>query len=119
MLDDRNELVDELLDLYTPRNLYALHAIGSKIDSELRDAPAAAVLKLALASCLLPASRLNGYPGRVASLRISAGHVRQPASRHQREVNVWHAFEAAFREVRDADRRARGATRGALRGRLR
>ena len=102
VLDGRDDLVDELLDLYTPRNLYALHAIGAKIDAELRDAPAAAALKLALASCLLPASRLNGYPGRVASLRISGGHVRQPASRHQREVNVWRAFEEAYAEVRDA-----------------
>ena len=101
VLDGRDDLVDELLELYTPRNLYALHAIGAKIDTELRDAPAAAALKLALAACLLPASRLNGYPGRVASLRISAGHVRQPASRHQREVNVWQAFEAAFGEVRE------------------
>ncbi len=100
VLDDRDDLVDELLDLYTPRNLYALHAIGSKIDTELRDGAVAAVMKLALASCLLPASRLNGYPGRVASLRISAGHVRQPASRHQREVNVWRAFEEAYGEVR-------------------
>jgi hypothetical protein len=100
VLDDREDLVDELLDLYTPRNLYAIHAILTKIDTELRDAPAAAVMKLALAACLLPASRLNGYPGRVASLRIGGGHVRQPASRHQREVNVWHAFEEAYRSVR-------------------
>jgi hypothetical protein len=102
VLDGRDELVEELLDLYTPRNLYALHAIGEKIESELRDAGVAAVMKLALAACLLPASRLNGYPGRVASLRITAGHVRRPASRHHREVNVWRAFEAAYRDVRTA-----------------
>ncbi|HET7645575.1 MAG TPA: hypothetical protein VFM03_03755 [Candidatus Limnocylindria bacterium] len=100
VLDGRHELVAELLDLYTPRNLYALHAIGSKIDSEVHDPGAAGALRLALASVLLPASRLNGYPGRVAGLRISAGHVRQPASRHQREINVWRAFEEAYREVR-------------------
>jgi hypothetical protein len=102
VLDGRDELVSELLDLYTPRNLYALHAIGAKIDSELRDAGTAAAMRLALAACLLPASRLNGYPGRVASLRIAAGHVRQPASRNQREVNVWRAFEQAFTDVRAA-----------------
>jgi len=100
VLDDRDDLVEELLDLFTPRNLYALHAIGTKIDTELRDTPAASVMRLALAACLVPASRLNGYPGRVASLRISAGHVRQPASRHQREINVWRAFEDAYHEVR-------------------
>ena len=59
-------------------------------------------MRLALAMCLLPASRLNGYPGRVASLRISGGHVRQPASRHQRELNAWRAFEEAYRDVRTA-----------------
>ena len=102
VLDGRDDLVDELLDLFTPRNLYALHAIGEKIESEIREPGVSAVMKLALAACLLPASRLNGYPGRVASLRITAGHVRQPASRHQREVNVWRAFEAAYRDVRTA-----------------
>jgi hypothetical protein len=102
VLDGRDDLVDELLDLFTPRNQYALHAIGAKIDAELRDTATAAVMKLALAGCLVPASRLNGYPGRVASLRISGGHVRQPASRHQREVNVWHAFEESYRDVRSA-----------------
>jgi len=102
VLDGRDDLVEELLDLFTPRNLYALHAIGSKIESELRDAGTIAALRLALVICLLPSSRLNGYPGRVASLRISGGHVRQPASRHQREVNVWRAFEQAYRDVRTA-----------------
>src|SRR5919107_5878926 len=102
VLDGRHDLVEEILELYTPRNLYALHAIGAKIDTELRDAGTAAAFRLALAACLLPASRLNGYPGRVASLRISGGHVRQPASRHQREVNVWRAFEQAYRDVRTA-----------------
>lgn len=102
VLDGRDDLVDELLDLFTPRNLYALHAIGEKIESELREPGVAAVMKLALAACLLPASRLNGYPGRVASLRIAGGHVRRPASRHQREMNVWRAFEAAYRDVRTA-----------------
>src|SRR6187551_70639 len=102
VLDGRDELVTELLDLYTPRNLYALHAIGSKIDSELRDVGSAAAMRLALAACLLPASRLNGYPGRVASLRIAGGHVRQPASRYQREANVWRLFETAVDDVRTA-----------------
>ena len=102
VLDGRDDLVEEVLDLFTPRNLYALHAIGAKIESELRDPGTIAVMRLALAACLLPSSRLNGYPGRVASLRITGGHVRQPASRHQREVNVWRAFEQSYRDVRTA-----------------
>ena len=100
VLDGRTELVDELLELYTPRNLYALQTIANKIDAEFREPSLAAVFRLALAACLLPGSRLNGYPGRVASLRISGGHVRQPASRHQREVNVWRLFESAVQDVR-------------------
>jgi hypothetical protein len=102
VLDGRNDLVEELLDLYTSRNLYALQTIANKIDAEFRDPSLAALFRLALAACLLPASRLNGYPGRVASLRISGGHVRQPASRYQREVNVWRLFESAVRDVRTA-----------------
>ena len=102
VLDGRTELVDELLDLYTPRNLYALQTIANKIDAEFREPSLAAVFRVALAACLLPGSRLNGYPGRVASLRISGGHVRQPASRHQREVNVWRLFESAVSDVRTA-----------------
>ena len=102
VLDGRSELLDELLELYTPRNLYALQTIANKIEAEFRDQPLAAIFRLALAACLLPASRLNGYPGRVASLRISGGHVRQPASRHQREVNVWRLFESAVADVRTA-----------------
>ena len=102
VLDGRGELVDELLDLFTPRNLYALQAIANKIDAEIRDTAVAATLRLALAACLLAGSRLNGYPGRVASLRIASGHVRQPASRYQREVNVWRLFEGAYADVRTA-----------------
>ena len=30
----RDYLVADILDLYTPRNLYALHAIGAKIESD-------------------------------------------------------------------------------------
>ncbi len=102
VLDGRTELVEEILELYTPRNLYALQAIANKIEAEVRDAAMLAIFRLALAACLLPASRLNGYPGRVASLRIGAGRVRQPASRFQREVNVWRLFEAAVADVRVA-----------------
>jgi hypothetical protein len=100
VLDGRDELIDEILALYTPRNLYALQTIANKIDAEFSGRPMANVMRLALAACLLPASRLNGYPGRVASLRIANGHVRQPASRNQREVNVWHLFVRAVDEIK-------------------
>ncbi len=63
VLDERGDVVDEVLDLYTSRNLYALQTIANKIDAEFHDQPLAAVFRSALAGCLLPASRLNGYPG--------------------------------------------------------
>jgi hypothetical protein len=49
----------------------------------------------------LSISRLNGYPGRVASVRISGGHVRGSSSRQWRERNVWAAFEEGTRVVRE------------------
>ena len=116
VLDGREELVDELIGLYTPRNLYAIQTIATKIDA----APATRADRrdLPLGAGRLPAAgvRLNGYPGRVASLRITGGHVRQPASRHQREVNVWRLFEASFRTCgRRSPRSAARASRPASR----
>ena len=95
-----NPLADELLALYTPRTLVALEAIVSRLDADLRAAPVDAGMRLGLAHALLGLSRLNGYPGRVAALRIRSGHVQQPASRSWRERNPWLAFEEGCREVR-------------------
>ena len=55
--------------------------IVDRIDTQLKAAPVDAGLKLGLVHALLPLSRLNGYPGRVAALRIRHGHVQQPTSR--------------------------------------
>ena len=56
-------LVDGLLDLHTPRQLVGLEAILDRIEGDLRAAPVEAALRLAFLHALLPASRLNGYPG--------------------------------------------------------
>ena len=93
-------LPDELLDLYSPRALVAIEAIVERLETDLRAAPVAAGLKLGLVHALLAASRLNGYPGRVAALRIRHGHVQEPASRYWRERNIWLAFEEGCRVVR-------------------
>ena len=95
-----NLLPDELLALYTPRTLVALEAIVAWLDNDLRAEPVDAGMRLGLAHALLPISRLNGYPGRVAALRIRHGHVQQPASVAWRERNPWLAFEEGCREVR-------------------
>jgi hypothetical protein len=94
-------LPDELLALYTPRTLTAIHAVLHHLDADLRAAPIEAALRLALLHVLLPASRLNGYPGRVTALRVANGHVRPPGSRQWRERNPWLLFEEGCRAVRD------------------
>ncbi|MEP7158866.1 MAG: hypothetical protein ABI797_05530, partial [Chloroflexota bacterium] len=93
VLEGGASLPDELLGLYTPRVLDALEALISRLEIGLRAAPVDAGLRLGLVHALLSLSRLNGYPGRVAALRIRHGHVQQPKSRAWRERNPWLAFE--------------------------
>ena len=57
--------------------------------------------------------RLNGYPGRIANLRISGGRIRLPAGGQWRERNPWLAFEDGFRLVRGFVQRLEGAPLGA------
>jgi hypothetical protein len=94
-------LPDELLALYTPRAVVCLEAIINRLETDLRAAPVDAALQLGLVHALLPTSRLNGYPGRIAALRIRHGHAQQPASKWWRERNPWLAFEDGCRVVRD------------------
>jgi hypothetical protein len=98
--EPRHQLPDELLALYTPRTLVALEQIVTRLDSDLRAAAVDAGMRLGLVHALLPMSRLNSYPGRVAALRIRHGHVQQPNSPMWRERNPWLAFEEGCREVR-------------------
>ncbi len=93
-------LPDELFDLYTARTLIALDEIVAQLDTQLKAPAVGAGLKLGLVHALLAASRLNGYPGRIAALRIRHGHVQQPVSKQWRERNPWLAFEEGCREVR-------------------
>ena len=101
VLESGASLPDELLGLYTPRVLVALEALISRLEIGLRAAPVDAGLRLGLVHALLALSRLNGYPGRVAALRIRHGHVQQPNSRAWRERNPWLAFEEGVRVLRD------------------
>jgi hypothetical protein len=94
-------LPEQLLSLYTPRQLIALEAILSHLETDLRAAPVDAGMRLGLVHALLPVSRLNGYPGRLAALRIRHGQVQQPTSRGWRERNPWLAFEEGCREIRN------------------
>src|SRR4029078_7896563 len=61
-VDGQRGLVDELLDLHTPRQLLALTAIMERIEADLRAAPVLAALRLALLHPLIPSSRLATRP---------------------------------------------------------
>jgi hypothetical protein len=111
-------LTDEILDLWTPRALTAIEGILARIEQDLRAAPIEAALRLALLHALLPTSRLNSYPGRVAALRIVGGHVRAPGDRQWRERNPWLAFEDGCRVVRGFIQRLEAAAGGPITARL-
>jgi len=118
VLDGGAGLVDGLLDLHTPRQLVGLDAILDRVETDLRAAPVDAALRLAFLHALIPASRLNGHPHRVGSLRIQAGHVRPPNPGPWRERNPWLAFEDGIRIVRGFIQRLESGPGGAVQARL-
>ena len=117
-VDGAPDLVDELLDLHTPRQLLALTAIMERIEADLRAAPVLAALRLALLHALIPSSRLATGAGRGGALRVAGGHVRLPAAKEWRERNPWLAFEEAFRTVRGFVQHLEGGALGPLQARL-
>ena len=117
-VDADEALVEQLLDLHSPRQLLGLQAILERIEGDLRSAPVEAAMRLALLHALLPASRLNGYPGRIVNLRISGGRIRLPAGGQWRERNPWLAFEDGFRIVRGFVQRLEGAPLGLMTARF-
>ncbi len=118
VVDGAPGLVDELLDLHTPRQLVALTAIMERIEADLRAAPVLAALRLALLHALLPSSRLASGAGRGGALRVAGGHVRLPVATHWRERNPWLAFEEGFRTVRGFVQHLEGGALGPLQARL-
>lgn len=117
-LESGHPLPGQLLDLYTPRTLDALGAIVERIETELRAPTIQAALRLAVAHVLLPGSRLNSYPGRVAALRVSGGRIRTGVPRQSRERNPWLLFEEGFRSVRAFVQRLEGASTGPIQARF-
>ena len=89
-----------ILDLHSERQLGGLHAILARIDGDLRASQVTSALRLAFLHAIFPASRLNAYPGRAGSIRITAGHLRPPGSPGWRERNPWLAFEEGYALVR-------------------
>ena len=117
-VDGAPHLVDELLDLHTPRQLVGLAAIIDRIETDLRAAPVLAALRLAFLHSILPASRLTTAPGRTGNLHVSDGHVKLPAAEQWRERNPWVAFEDAVQLVRGFVQRLDSGAYGPVHARL-
>ncbi len=93
-------LPDAILGLHSERQLGGLHAILARIDGDLRASQVTSALRLAFLHAVFPASRLNAYPGRASSVRITGGRLRAPGSPGWRERNPWLAFEEGYALVR-------------------
>jgi hypothetical protein len=117
-LDGGESLADELLDLHTTRQLVAIAAILERAEGDLRAAPIAAAMRLALLHAVAPASRLLTSTGRVAPLKITAGHVKLPGNAQWRERNPWLAFENGVRVVRGFIQRLESGAWGPVPARL-
>jgi hypothetical protein len=96
----------------------ALGSILERVEGDLRAAPVAAALRLALMHAVGPASRLAGQGGRVTGLRIVNGAVRVPGAEVWRERNPWLAFEDGVRVVRGFIQRLESGAYGPVPARL-
>lgn len=88
--------LEQLLELYSPRNLYALAELTIKLESLFPDGPLHRALKVLLLDCLDRCSSLTPLPSSTAR--------RRGLSRPGRylEYNVWHAFEDAATRFRQS-----------------
>jgi hypothetical protein len=108
-------LVDQLIDLHTPRQILGLNAILNRIDNEDRVESITGALRLAFLHSVILASRLNTGHGRPAPLRISNGVLKRPVAHEWRELNPWEAFEAGLKLVKTfVQQLDTGTPRGAL-----
>ncbi|MGA9347790.1 MAG: hypothetical protein WBW48_03155 [Anaerolineae bacterium] len=90
---DSREQAQRLLDLYTPRNLYALASLLIKIEALFPESPLQDAFKLILLACLDSCSNLYSAEDRIRPHRL------HPPARFL-EPNVWRTFEAAYQETR-------------------
>lgn len=95
--------LEPLLNLYSPRNLYALAELTLKIESLFPPGPVHRALKILLLDCLDRCSVLAPLPGSAARRRGLTRPGRFP------ERNVWHALEEAVARFQAVKR---GSTAG-------
>jgi hypothetical protein len=94
--EEGRELAQSLLELYTPRNLYALVNLSMKVDALFSGSPILETLQLILLICLDTCRKLEGE-----------GRARLRPPRSFRERNVWHAFEEAYIQLRSLSSKSR------------
>jgi len=94
---DSREQAQKLLDLYTPRNLYALVSLLIKIEALFPESPLQDAFKLILLTCLDSCSNLYSAEDRARPHRL------HPPARFL-EPNVWRTFEAAYQGTRQGTR---------------
>jgi hypothetical protein len=94
--EEGRELAQSLLELYTPRNLYALVNLSMKVEALFSGSPVLEALQLMLLICLDTCRKLEGE---------ERARLRPPRS--FRERNVWHAFEEAYLQLRSLSSKPR------------
>jgi len=94
--DRGRKLAASLLELYTPRNLYALANLARKIDDLFADSVVHDALRLALLQCLELGSKLN-LPAHDEWSPREAQRLRPPP--RFVEHNVWLLFEEALHQL--------------------
>ncbi len=94
--EEGRELAQSLLELYTPRNLYALVNLSMKVEALFSGSPILETLQLILLICLDTCRKLEGE---------DRARLRPPRS--FRERNVWHAFEEAYIQLRSLSSKSR------------
>jgi hypothetical protein len=93
--DKGRKFAVQLLDLYTPRNLYVLSNLALKIEDLFAKSPLGDFLRLSFLQCLELGSKLNAVPGEPAPPRSAP---LRPPPRFI-EHNVWRLFEHTARQL--------------------
>lgn len=89
------KLAAELLELYSPRNLYVISNLQLKVDALFSASPLHDVFRFALLEAMEKSSKLNAVPGDPPAAHSSG---LRPPQRHA-EWNVWTLFEQAVRAL--------------------
>lgn len=94
--EEGRELAEDLLELYTPRNLYALVNLSMKVEALFSGSSILETLQLILLICLDRCCKVEAE---------ERARLRPP--RTFKERNVWHAFEEAYLQLRSLSSKPR------------